>query len=228
MQNMSDKEKKLWLLDHMFLKDKSEKWSMLFMMLGSQKLTYKETTDAIEEFQTKIDLAEANANAKNVTVAFAKTDKKKKYEDDLKWLRTFYANHLKGGKGGGGKNSSRGNGKGRDRGKGSGKGGKGKSKGKKTWGSSGRGSGKDAIKKAKEDVGKAHTKCWSCGEVGHRQADCTWTDSFVGMANLSCISEEETNEYSLCILGIWCMVIIICVSLLQIVNAVKHPSGIFT
>ena len=85
MQNISDNEKKLWLLDHMFLKDKSEKWSMLFMMLGSQKLTYKETTDAIEEFQTKIDLAEANANAKNVTVAFAKTDKKKKYEDDLKW-----------------------------------------------------------------------------------------------------------------------------------------------
>ena len=41
MQNMSDKEKKLWLLDHMFLKDKSEKWSTLFMMLGSQKLTVK-------------------------------------------------------------------------------------------------------------------------------------------------------------------------------------------
>ena len=153
-------------------------------MLGTQtRATYKDTTDAIAAYQTKLDLAEANENNQNVTVAVAKADKKKKDEDDLKWHKSFYTKHQKGGKGGGGKNSSRGNDKGRGRGRGSGKGGKGKSEGKKTWSSSGRGSAKDAVKKAKENVGKVQTKCWSCGEKGHRQADCNWNESLVGMAS---------------------------------------------
>ena len=81
-QNMSDNEKRLWLLDHMFLKDKNEKWVAVFLTLGTQThATYKETTDASEAYQTKIDLAEANANNANVTVAFTNAAKKKKDED---------------------------------------------------------------------------------------------------------------------------------------------------
>ena len=124
-QNMSDNEKRMWLLDHMFLKDKNAQWTAMFLMLGTQTLsqtraTYKETTDAIAAYQTKLDLAEANANNQNVTVVVAKADKKKK-EEDFEWYKAFYTDHQKG-KGGGGKNASRGNGKGRGRGKGSGKG----------------------------------------------------------------------------------------------------------
>ena len=141
-------------------------------MLETQpRATYKETTDAIAAYQTKLDLLEADEKNKNVTVAVAKPDENK-HDEDFKWYKSFYIKHLKGGKGGGGKNSSRGNGKGRGRGKGSGKGGKGKGNGKKTWASSGRGSGENAVKKDKEDVGKAQIKCWSCGEKRHRQSDC--------------------------------------------------------
>ena len=68
-QNMPNNEKRLWLLGHMFLKEKNEKWAAMFLMLGTQtNATYKETTDAIQAYQTKIDLAEANANNANVTV----------------------------------------------------------------------------------------------------------------------------------------------------------------
>ena len=133
----------------------------------------------------------------------------------------YYASHGKG-KGGGGKNSSRGNVKGRGRGIGPGGKGKGKPKGKKNFGSSGRGSGaKDAVKKDKTDVGKPGFTCWSCGEKGHRQSDCTWKESLVGMANVTYVPEEDTGEYEACILGIWCMLITIFALIVQIYNYVK-------
>ena len=63
----------------MFLKDKNGKWVAMFLMLETQpRATYKETTDAISAYQTKLDLLEANANNQNVTVAVAKPDKTKK------------------------------------------------------------------------------------------------------------------------------------------------------
>ena len=79
----------------MFLKDKSKKWSTLLMMLGTQNLTYKETADAIETFQTKIDLAEAS----NSNVAYTISDKKN--DDEHEWYKSFYTNNHKGGKGSG-------------------------------------------------------------------------------------------------------------------------------
>ena len=136
----------------------------MFLTLGTlPQATYKATTDAIETYQTKIDLAGVNANNANVTIAFTNASNKKKVGDFEFYKQVYYANRGKG-KGGGDKNSSRSNSKSRGRGKGSGKGGKGKSEGKKPWGSRGRGSGKDAEKKDNQDLGKAQIKSWSCSE----------------------------------------------------------------
>ena len=54
-KNMSDNEKRLWLLDYMFLKDRNEKWQAMFLLFGTMNnATYKETTDAIEAYQKNI------------------------------------------------------------------------------------------------------------------------------------------------------------------------------
>ena len=88
-------------------KSKNAKWvAMCFMLETQPRAPYKKTIDAIAAYQTKLDLLEADEKNKNVTVAVAKPDTTKKVADDLKWFRSFYAGHQKGGKGGGGKNYS--------------------------------------------------------------------------------------------------------------------------
>ena len=69
----------MWLLVHMFLKDKNEKWVAMFLMLGTQtRATYKETTDAIAAYQTKLHLAKANANNIMLLSLLRKPIRKKK------------------------------------------------------------------------------------------------------------------------------------------------------
>ena len=60
----------------MFLKEMNEKWQAMLLLLGTlNNATYKETTDAIEAYQRKIDLAEVTAKTGAAAKGLAKEER---------------------------------------------------------------------------------------------------------------------------------------------------------